>query len=51
MAEKRKSVLVLLPSALKQQVRVRARENKRSMRREIEVAVERHVAQPAEVNR
>jgi hypothetical protein len=42
--ETRESLLVRLPSALKSQIELCARDHKRSTTREIELAVERHVA-------
>jgi hypothetical protein len=44
MQEEREAMLLRLPPALKEAMRVLARENKRSLTREVEVALERHVA-------
>jgi hypothetical protein len=42
--ENRPALLLRLPAALKTQIEMCAREHKRSTTREIELAVERHVA-------
>jgi len=48
--QERQALLLLLPSQLKAALRVIARENRRSMTREIQVAIEKHVAAPAQVS-
>lgn len=48
MSQERQAMLLLLPPQLKNALRVVAREHKRSMTREIELAIEKHVAAPAQ---
>jgi predicted transcriptional regulator len=48
MLQERDCLLLRLPPALKEQLRDMARVNKRSMTKEIELAVEKHVTQPTQ---
>ena len=50
MSQERQAMLLLLPPQLKNALRVVAREHKRSMTREIELAIEKHIAAPAQVS-
>ena len=44
--EVRDAILLRLPSSLKEQVEQMAIDHRRSMNREIQVAIEAHIAQP-----
>jgi len=46
----RQALLLLLPPELKDAIRVAARDNRRSMTKEIQVALEKHIAAPAQLS-